>query len=708
MNRPVVPVTLSFIAGIVIAEKAPGLLMAAAVFMVTAALLWFLMKKQSILPVIFCALGYFVFSLHMNRFPPNHIKNLDNLPGDVKRVTLLVSDMPEENEERIYFTGEVRALGYKTYEKIGLSGRVRVTIEKDFGFKPAYGDILEIRGKPVKPRPPGNPGEFDYPAFLRYQKVYYTLYARDTAVVKTGQGRVNPFFRLSYTLKQKLVEVIYSCLPREEAKVLEGLMLGNKRTISDEIYDEFKTTGTAHILAVSGMNVGLIALFVFLLLKIFGAPRKVCAAITMVLLLFFAIITGLDASIVRATIMSFVVLFGYLIERDSDVINSLAIAALFILLVNPADLFGAGFQLSFLATLGLVYFDGRAKEVFKKAPAQAVSLIAPTLTAQFFIVPVMANTFHQVSLISIIANLFVAPVSGAITILGFAMWVVGSVSVEAGRIFGAPIWVLIKAMIWTVDVLAKVPYAAISVRTIPVAPAVLYYMLFILLPHKDIMQSQILNHKSQNKKNTEETTDTYRAGYEPDRGIKLKTVLWCVLAVWFVFHLLWPGKPGVYVLAAGGINAAFIQDKDGKKTVMLGCDNGEEAAGTGSVVVPFLRYMGINSIDTLMTAEITGEANLEKIRRNIRVINETAGEETLRAGAGTTEVIMTAGPAMGATAMSGAIIIPCYYSAPLLAELGRGNMAVINSGNEKGFKKRTYKMEGVWDLREKGYFHAGL
>ena len=214
--------------------------------------------------------------------------------------------------------------------------------------------------------------------------------------------------------------------------------------------------------------------------------RKAAAAITLVFITAFAVITGAGASIVRATIMAYVVLIGLMLERDIEIYNSLAIAALLILFFNPADLYDAGFQLSFLATLGLVYYAEWISGFFPQVPDQVKETVCATIAAQVFLTPVMACTFHQVSVISLLANFFVVPLSGIISILGFVMWMLGTVSLAAARIFGGSIWALIKTMKFVVDVMAAVPYAAVSVKTLPAAITILYYVFFLILPYRDI------------------------------------------------------------------------------------------------------------------------------------------------------------------------------------------------------------------------------
>ncbi|MGD0566000.1 MAG: ComEC/Rec2 family competence protein, partial [Candidatus Goldiibacteriota bacterium] len=434
---------------------------------------------------------------------------------------------------------------------------------------------------------------FDYKKYLALKQAYFTLYAKDTAVEKEGARIENYFKYFSYKCKAKLLSIIYSSLPDSEARVLDGLMLGNQRAIPDDVYDEFKITGTVHILAVSGMNVGMIAVFVFFFLKLAGVNRKISAVITMVMVLSFMFITGAGGSIVRSALMSCMVLSAIIFERDGDTYNSIATAAFAILLFNPSELFDVGFIMSFLAASGIIYALDWTNRALPQIHPWIKDPLATTFAAQLFLTPVMADTFHQVSIITILANLVIVPLSGTISIIGYAMWLFGFFSAGAARLFGASAWVLIKIMLFITHWAAKIPYAAVSIRTLPALFVIFYYVLFIIMPHRDI-----------------------------DPGfwkIRLKPALSLVLAVWAMLHMAVPAAPAFYAPAFKGIDAVFIQTKDNKKILILGRDNFRSKTAVKNSITPFLRYLGINNIDSLIAYNIAEKENADALIRDFRI-----------------------------------------------------------------------------------------
>jgi len=549
-------------------------------------------KKDLVYFLLFFCLGFFYAVFKTHYFPENHIKNLHF--EERSDFIVYVTGMVEETEDKIYFDGNLISIENSKEKITNVKGKIRVTIVKNIGLNVKYGDVLKIKGILREPMGPKSRGDFDYKKFLRYKSVYYTLYAKEKDVELLGEKTPNYFLKFSYNLKEKLVHIIYLTLPEEEAKVLEGIMLGNYRILPEEINDYFKRTGTAHILAVSGMNVGLIALLVFLILKLLNFSRKISAIITLIIITAFAIITGADPSIVRATFMAYVVLIGYVIEYDSDLMNSLSIAGFFILLINPFELFMVSFQLSFLATFGIIYYGGYASKKFPRIPGWLSETLLTTFTSQIFIFPVMANTFHQVSVISFIANFFIVPISSIITILGFVLWIIGSISVKFAVFLGATIWFMIKIMIVIVKILSTIPFAAISVKSMNFVFLFLYYIFFIVLPHNDV--------------------DVFI------KKVSLKKVTGFIIGVMFFFHLCIPADDSyVYFPDIKNMAATFVKTKNNKKILFIGCDKEDNAKEIRNSVILFLKKQGINILDYLVLFSINAEQNYKIVTNNFFV-----------------------------------------------------------------------------------------
>ncbi|MFP4466097.1 MAG: ComEC/Rec2 family competence protein [Candidatus Goldiibacteriota bacterium] len=629
-------------------------------------------KKNKIFLYAFAA-GFVMHAVFYHMHSP-YIENLVSEPGKIKKAVIKVSTIPKTADNKIKFRGTVRAVKYdgKEYEKA--AGRVMATLGRKTFKDISYGDILEISGRFSRPFEAKNPGGFSYREYLEHKRTYVTLYAQDYNARTAGQGFVNPFFSLSQYLRKKFEKIIDSYIPEEEAKIAQGIMLGNQAVLNDDIHNAFIRTGTVHILAVSGMNVGLVALFVFLIFKLIGMRRRYTAALTLVCVWVFALVTGGDPSITRAAVMASFILAGIMLERDTDILNSLAAAGLVILLISPGQLFDVGFQLSFLATAGIVYFSDYIKR-FSFGHAGIFEIIAVTVMSQIFLFPVMADTFNHFSIIAVIANLVAVPLASAITILGFVMWGAGMILPYAAELLGASLWVLIKILMFFVNVLGSVPYAAISIKSLPVLFIIIYYVFFLMLPYDDV-DVKI-------------------------KKVSLKVCLGIILAIWGIVHIFMPVSGySAHYISSGGINAVLHITKDNKKVLVIGCDSGKAAPGIKYEIVPYMKQHGINNVDLLAVYNTRNEENVNELKRNFRVKNIFRDTENVRytvlegrhtvvradsmkisVDPGEQEHIFVKVLSAAEKGSGGKIIYPCFYSLDDAADYARENYIIINGLN---------------------------
>ena len=219
-----------------------------------------------------------------------------------------------------------------------------------------YGDHLELRGALRRPNGERNPGGFDYRFYLARRQAFGILYPeRGLEVAVAGQSG---FLLLCWTesLRRRVEEVIDSAYKKhpEHVEILKGMLLGKRGGIEESTIAAFRNSGSLHILAVSGLHVGLIAGVFFLCFS--HLPAKTTCVLTILAVILYASIVGFRPSVFRASTMVILFLFGLIIDRDVDRFNLLAVAALILLLINPAQLWDIGFQLSFAAVASILYF----------------------------------------------------------------------------------------------------------------------------------------------------------------------------------------------------------------------------------------------------------------------------------------------------------------------------------------------------------------
>jgi competence protein ComEC len=247
----------------------------------------------------------------------------------------------------------------------------------------------------------------------------------------------------------------------------------------------FSHTGTAHILAISGLHVGFVFSMALILFRILNFPVRMQAFLTIVVIIIYCLITGGRPPAVRASIMAVMILTGMILVRPVNIWNSLALSAFLVLVLNPMELFGPGFQMSFMAVSGIVYINPRLQKLWRPSNSwlgrgwKAVTVITG---AQAAILPLAAYYFNIFPLISFPANLVVVPILGLVVGLGFSACISGLIWIGFAHLFNAANGVVITALLKTLNFLYLLPGSCIEVPSPPIYLIIVYYAgVFILL-----------------------------------------------------------------------------------------------------------------------------------------------------------------------------------------------------------------------------------
>ena len=377
-----------------------------------------------------------------------------------------VSSDPERinGDDRIAF--DVLQLVVKDTVR-AVSGRALIRFKADTAL-PTYGDRMQLQIQLYQPSLPRNPGAFDYRAFLKRRGIdaLGTVQKR-SQVIAHRQEKDDWWAQIVLPVRTLIRRAIEQNLSGGPAGLLKGVLLGAKHAVSEEVKTTFAQTGVNHVLAVSGLHVGLIAGAVFFTLKILGIGRGITAVLTICALVFYALITGLPPSVVRASTMGCVALLGMVGQRDIDGGNILGIAGLGLLIARPQDLFDVGFQLSFVATGGILIFYRPLRDLLPKKKGWydtcVAGPLAVSIAAQATTLPFIVAYFGLVSVIGLLANLIVVPLIGVgvglglLTVFVFACWE------PMATILNAANWLVLSGAIKCAEFMAKPEWAAFEV-----------------------------------------------------------------------------------------------------------------------------------------------------------------------------------------------------------------------------------------------------
>jgi len=281
-------------------------------------------------------------------------------------------------------------------------------------------------------------------------------------------------------IREKLGESIDRFLSPPQGALLSGIMLGDTSQFSRELKDKLNISGTRHITAISGMNIMMLAEMLIGVGLFFGLWRGQAFYFAIVMIVLFIIMVGAPASAIRAGIMGGIVLFAEKVGRLAQAQRLLVFAAAIMLAFNPLLLrFDIGFQLSFLATLGIAKLSGWFREKFAKIPETLglKSALAMTFPAVIFTAPILAANFGQISLISVASNILILPVIPMILGLGFLASLVGIIFEPLGTIAFSPVWLLLSYIYKVAEISAALPFAVMKVEFFPWYLAGLYFAL---------------------------------------------------------------------------------------------------------------------------------------------------------------------------------------------------------------------------------------
>ncbi len=359
-------------------------------------------------------------------------------------------------------------------------GKILITTELYPEYK--YGDKLEIFGRLKEP---AQFEDFDYWAYLAKDKIYLVSY--HPQITRLAQNQANWFFQRIFSFKDKLRNVIEQTLLPPQSSILKAVFLGDKHGLSNELKEKLNIVGTRHIVAISGMHMIIMTQILLFLGLGIGLWRQQVFYFVIILLVIYIIMIGAPASAVRAGIMAGLLLLAQKIGRLRSAGRAVVFAAVIMLFINPLLLKSdVGFQLSFMATLSIIYLKPILDRVIRKLPnpLRIKDILTMTLAAQIGVLPLLIFHFGRVSLISPLANLLIVPLLPVIMILGIVLVFIGLIWLPLAKIIAWPVWFLLSYLVKLVNYLSFIPLAAIEFKSFSLIILIGYYLFLMVIVYQ--------------------------------------------------------------------------------------------------------------------------------------------------------------------------------------------------------------------------------
>ncbi len=474
--------------------------------------------------------------------------------------------------------------------RVGETVRVSVTRPKgEMAVPPVgYGMTLALRGRISRPRDSRNPGEFSEKQYFEANGITLFMLVRggsNIAVLDSTGG--NWLLRnVAAPARDYVIRLVNETTGGESREFLKGLLIGERSGITPSTREAFTNSGVAHVLAVSGSNVVVVAAVFFFLFGMLRLPRWGVAALSILALVVYMLVTGSQPPVVRATVIAGIFLVGGVVQAKPNPYNSLGAAALVILAADARQLFDVGFQLSFVAVLSIIFLYPEmtrwlpfrhSTSVAGRTAGWVLRVCAVSLAATLGTLPLTAVYFGKVSVIGLLANIVVIPSVGASVVLGFVMIFAGLFGPWLAQTYAAVNQVLLDVTLRVIQVCGDTRFASVDAsRFLPVYAFPFYAGLLLL-------------------------------GTLRKRNVAKKMTVVFLLALNLAVVMPAPaataaagGKLRVTFLDVGQGDAAVAEFPDGHTLVLDTGPRSDQYDAGERVVAPFLRRRGISTIDLLI------------------------------------------------------------------------------------------------------------
>jgi competence protein ComEC len=409
--------------------------------------------------IVLIAIFIIAVGLGIGRYEFKDLKNTE-LPEGKIVLEGIISDEPDEREN---------------YTRLVLeSDNNKILLYAAHYPEFYYGDKIKVTGVLKKPQNINN--SFDWISYLAKDDVYFEMLYPEIKFVSAGQG-----FWIKeklFTLKENFINVLGRVIPEPNSAFMGGLTVGARKSIPKDLQDDFRKTGIIHIVVLSGYNITIVS---DIIMRFFSfLPRMFGVTLGVLGIILFSIMTGASATVVRASLMALLVILARATGRLYQISWALFVTGFLMVFQNPKILrFDSSFQLSFLATLSLIYlapyFEKKFKFITQKFNLRGI--ISTTLATQIFVLPLILYKMGILSLVGLPVNLLILPLIPVTMFFGFMTYFL---SIPFGWIS----YLLTQYELWIVQIFTSLPFASKTISGFPLWIMLLVYIIYAIIIYK--------------------------------------------------------------------------------------------------------------------------------------------------------------------------------------------------------------------------------
>ncbi|MBN1375697.1 MAG: DNA internalization-related competence protein ComEC/Rec2 [Dehalococcoidia bacterium] len=621
---PLLYISIAWLAGIF-----TGHLIALPLWVMASALLFFILsvfiksRRRFLIGSGFCLLALLGGAVrYQSSIPPSDNTSLQfyNDKGTLQ-VEGMVSGSPETRKSSVVFRLSADSV---TADNLSIAVSGNVLVNLPFYRQVRYGDVLRLTGKLETPP---QFDDFDYRNYLYNQGICSLIYYPRAEILETDRG-IKPLAWI-YSLRARLADSLAASLPGPHGPLAQAILLGIRQNLPPSMVQSFYTTGTTHLIAISGLNLTIIlGMLLPLMVRLLGRKNQVYIWLSLAFIWLYTILTGLPPTVVRATIMGTVFLAAQILGRQRNATAAISFAAALMVAIDPRTLWDASFQLSFLSMLGLIFISpylirlisptadsSGASSFVRMLISIIVTTFGTTLAAIIATWPIIALNFHTFSLVGAPATFFAMPALPGIIVTSMLTAFAGAIWLPAGIFFGWTSWLFLNYFEIVVNLFSFIPGIYITNISIQPWQTAVYYIvltgLFIMFKYKQELSGWF---KQISGKITQAVSDIHLPEM---KRLLLPALLLLAMAnvlVWASFTALPDGKLHVSVLDVGQGESILIRTPQGQNILLdTGPDPAAACTSLGNKLPFWDRNIDMVILTQLQADHITG--TFEILRR---------------------------------------------------------------------------------------------
>ncbi|WP_427339514.1 DNA internalization-related competence protein ComEC/Rec2 [Caloranaerobacter sp. DY30410] len=366
---------------------------------------------------------------------------------------------------------KINGTTYHIKEKVLLNINGKKTFEE--------GDKIKGVGLVKRPKVNTNPRLFNYRLYLKTQNINLIIYSKDYSIYLLSKNNLNFLEYNAQLIRKKFLNVLDMTLSEENSSIIKSIILGKSSYLNKDTLNSFREVGVSHVLAVSGLHVGIISAFFLFIFAILQLDKRLSTIITIILIWSYGYIVEFPPSVLRASIIFTVLMASNLTLRRYDAVNSILFSAFILLIFKPLWIFNIGFQLSFVSALALVLFTKRIESLLN-INNKIINMISPILAVQIGILPLLSYHFNNISLMAIITNLILVPILSISVIGGFILIFISSLNINIALFLGILLNTILDFTRFLINIFSKFPYKKLILPQ-PLFESIIYYYLAVFI-----------------------------------------------------------------------------------------------------------------------------------------------------------------------------------------------------------------------------------